>query len=143
MKKKIGEIYNKPVVIGNKNEVTKNEVHVDELSSRAGSSGGSLKVRYFNVKPLIDMDLTQAVELLKVAPGLLAVRVIDATLPEIMPMTAINSELYNEITSAAILDNFRGFIEDTNDFNSSYLISQILQYGCTEITEEEFYNLNA
>lgn len=32
MKKKIGEIYNIPVVIGNKNEVTKNEVHIDELS---------------------------------------------------------------------------------------------------------------
>lgn len=32
MKKKIGEIYNIPVVIGNKNEVTKNEVHLDELA---------------------------------------------------------------------------------------------------------------
>ena len=31
MKTRIGEIYNKPIVIGNKNEVTKNEVHIDEL----------------------------------------------------------------------------------------------------------------
>ena len=31
MKKKIGEIYNKPIVVGNKNEVTKNEIHVGEL----------------------------------------------------------------------------------------------------------------
>jgi hypothetical protein len=35
MKKKIGELYNKPIVIGNKNEVTKNEVHIDELSSNS------------------------------------------------------------------------------------------------------------
>jgi hypothetical protein len=31
MKKKIGEIYNKPIVIGNKNEVSKHEVHIEEL----------------------------------------------------------------------------------------------------------------
>lgn len=32
MKKKIGEIYNKPIVIGDKNLMTKNEVHKDEIS---------------------------------------------------------------------------------------------------------------
>lgn len=30
-KKKIGEIYDKPIVIGDKNLVTENEIHVDEL----------------------------------------------------------------------------------------------------------------
>jgi hypothetical protein len=40
MKKKIGELYNKPIVIGNKNEVTKNEVHVDELSNVQSGGGG-------------------------------------------------------------------------------------------------------
>lgn len=42
MKKKIGEIYNIPVVIGNKNEVTKNEVHIDELFVVGDSSEDSL-----------------------------------------------------------------------------------------------------
>lgn len=32
MKRKIGEIYNKPIVIGDKNLMTKNEVHKDEIS---------------------------------------------------------------------------------------------------------------
>lgn len=41
MKKKIGEIYNKPIVVGNKNEVTKNEVHVDEITNVQTGGGGS------------------------------------------------------------------------------------------------------
>jgi hypothetical protein len=49
MKKKIGELYNKPIIIGNKNEVTKNEVHIDELSG--GNTGGEEMI-YFNVEKL-------------------------------------------------------------------------------------------
>lgn len=40
MKKRIGELYNKPVVIGDKNLVTKNETHISEL---AGNEGGVVK----------------------------------------------------------------------------------------------------
>jgi hypothetical protein len=40
MKKKIGEIYNKPIVVGNKNEVTKNEIHVGELVASGESGSG-------------------------------------------------------------------------------------------------------
>jgi len=36
MKRKIGEIYNKPIVEGDKNLVTKNEVHKSELSGGEG-----------------------------------------------------------------------------------------------------------
>jgi hypothetical protein len=36
MKKKIGEIYNKPIVIGDKNLVNKNEIHKDDLSAEGG-----------------------------------------------------------------------------------------------------------
>lgn len=39
MKKKIGEIYDKPIVIGDKNLVTENEIHVDELG---GNGGGDI-----------------------------------------------------------------------------------------------------
>lgn len=37
MKRKIGTIYNKPIVTGDKNLVTKNETHISELQ---GSNGG-------------------------------------------------------------------------------------------------------
>lgn len=44
MKKKIGEIYNKPIVTGDKNLVTKNEIHE---SSLGGGNSGSSDVEYF------------------------------------------------------------------------------------------------
>lgn len=43
MKKKIGEIYNKPIVVGNKNEITKNEIHVDELFTSGENNSKELK----------------------------------------------------------------------------------------------------
>lgn len=33
MKRKVGEIYDKPIVVGNKNEVEKHEIHIDDLVS--------------------------------------------------------------------------------------------------------------
>lgn len=43
MKKKIGEIYNKPIVVGNKNEITKNEIHVNELLASGESNSKELE----------------------------------------------------------------------------------------------------
>lgn len=43
MKRKVGEIYNIPIIIGDKNLKTKNEIHVDELSN---NSGGGNKLNY-------------------------------------------------------------------------------------------------
>lgn len=40
MKKKIGEIYNIPIIIGDKNLKTKNEIHIDELSNGTQGGGG-------------------------------------------------------------------------------------------------------
>ncbi len=45
MKKKVGELYNKPIVIGNKNEVTKNEVALSDL--KGGNENE--KYLYFSV----------------------------------------------------------------------------------------------
>ena len=44
MKRKIGELRNKPIVEGDKNLVTKDEVHIDELKNNGegGSGGGEL-----------------------------------------------------------------------------------------------------
>lgn len=33
MKRKVGELYHKPIVIGNKNEVTDNEIHISEVTN--------------------------------------------------------------------------------------------------------------
>lgn len=43
MKKKIGEIYNKPIVVGNKNEINKNEIHVDELVASGENNSKELE----------------------------------------------------------------------------------------------------
>jgi hypothetical protein len=44
MKKKIGEIYDKPIVIGDKNLVTENEIHVDQLGGvQGGGETGKLE----------------------------------------------------------------------------------------------------
>ena len=45
-KKKIGEINNKPIVIGDKNLVTKNETHISELNR--GSDSNFTDYTYFN-----------------------------------------------------------------------------------------------
>lgn len=57
MKRKIGEIYNKPIVIGDKNLVTRNEIHESELNASTGGgdapsqpSGSSLE--YLDVSGL-------------------------------------------------------------------------------------------
>lgn len=46
MKKKIGEIYNKPIVTGDKNLVTKNEIHESTLKGGTIDSGSS-DVEYY------------------------------------------------------------------------------------------------
>lgn len=49
-KKKIGEIYNKPIVIGNKNLVKEYEIHIDELvnASHGGEDGGR-GMKYYDI----------------------------------------------------------------------------------------------
>lgn len=64
MKKKIGEIYNKPIVVGNKNEITKNEIHIDELS---GGNASGEEMIYFDAQKLSimqGMDYMTALEVL-------------------------------------------------------------------------------
>jgi hypothetical protein len=44
MKKKVGELYDKPIVIGNPNEFTKNEIALSELE---GGSSDILSLEYY------------------------------------------------------------------------------------------------
>lgn len=49
MKKKIGEIYNKPIVTGDKNLVTKNEIHESSLGGSSGSSESKFGYYYYDI----------------------------------------------------------------------------------------------
>lgn len=49
MKRKIGEIYNKPIIEGDINLKTPNEIHKSELSSDGGSSSNKYAPRYFSI----------------------------------------------------------------------------------------------
>lgn len=52
MKRKIGELYNKPIVIGDKNEVTSNEIHINSLkSSNEGGGSSELEGEYYLARP--------------------------------------------------------------------------------------------
>lgn len=46
-KKKIGEIYNKPIVIGDKNLMNDNEIHIDDLQG-SGDGNGDLEPLIFH-----------------------------------------------------------------------------------------------
>ena len=51
MKRKIGELRNKPIVEGDKNLVTKDEVHIDELKNNGegGSGGGEAESNWVSI----------------------------------------------------------------------------------------------
>lgn len=49
MKKKIGEIYNKPIVTGDKNLVTKNEIHESSLGGNNGGGDSGVKEYYYKI----------------------------------------------------------------------------------------------
>lgn len=49
MKKKIGEIYNKPIVVGDKNLVKNNEIHISQLTIVKGNRSITVKTEnYFS-----------------------------------------------------------------------------------------------
>lgn len=64
MKRKIGEIYNKPIIEGDINLKTPNKIHKSELSGGGGSdSGGEVKEWYYLVnseKLIQDMNITDS-----------------------------------------------------------------------------------
>ena len=60
---------------------------------------------------------------------------------EIVPPRYIGDAYLKEIDRCAIVANFRGLIEETNDVSSTDVLPQLLQLGCFEITKEQFYSL--
>lgn len=49
MKSKVGGLYHKPIVIGNKNEVTDNEIHISELGGENNTQETTPKVEYYEI----------------------------------------------------------------------------------------------
>lgn len=65
MKRKIGEIYNKPIVIGDKNLVTRNEIHESELNASTGGGdapsqpNGGINMKYIDIRAMDELDAAQ------------------------------------------------------------------------------------
>lgn len=53
MKKKIGELYNRPVVIGDRNLVTKNETHISELQENNEGEGENSNIELTKGKKIL------------------------------------------------------------------------------------------
>ena len=109
------------------------------------NSGGE-KVRYFNIQKMHEQEDTKNMigAILCLCTGLVAVKYIYSLTQSfvICPIASLDASVQSEITQIAMLDDFRGFITSGSDINSSQTIQELLSFGCTEITKEEFYNLN-
>lgn len=172
MKRKIGEIYNKPVVIGDKNLVTRNEIHESELNASTGGgdapSGGDIIY--------IKWDQLDAI-----AMGLLAshpLALVACTIPETQTFEFVSASVLfakiaqNDNTVYDLLFSIKGFsctkaenvfiadkrftIANFDDVINSWAyvgektigsdasaLKEDLYSSLSEITKEEFYNLEA
>ena len=148
MKKKIGEIYNKPIVIGDKNLVTKNEIHESALIGSSSSNEEAFE--YLDVRSLDDVTKLILVSGALAFNGSMTMgdNVVKMVSPfgsfGIMGTTIDLSEL------KFIAIDF-GFKIVSTDRIQSIKDIFIEQYNYTEeelaaiprITKEEFYDLNS
>jgi hypothetical protein len=143
MKKKIGEIYNKPIVIGNKNEITKNEVHIDNLGgSTSGEGGGSAStMEYFRAESIKELGLQNWASSLKWNNE-------GAGSITIAPATKFTFDDFDNSALIAVGIDFQSEYRMPEPFNGK-LIDVLLKMGIPQavldaiprITKEEFYNL--
>lgn len=117
------------------------KTNVPQSGGSGGSEGGGSNVVYLNVEPVVSAFGEQFAASVKMLPGILAIKLVGDYVTTISPVSAASDSYLNQAKAAAILPNFRGFIERTNDINSNTTIDGLKQVGATEITEEEFYNL--
>lgn len=152
MKKKIGELYNKPIVIGNKNEVTRNEVHIDELSNvpTSGEGGGRPK-RVYVTKETFQEALLQLEGTEQGGFGLFIMLYVDIIKYSISKPAIVGAAMYSifeeQITAMGINlemetggnDSFLKFEEALQSLSQS---AKSTFEAMPKITEEEFYNLD-
>lgn len=151
MKKKIGEIYNKPIVTGDKNLVTKNEIHESTLKGGGTVDSSSSDVEYYivdaeKVNLLGDdgMLLLTTFSLFKyvyIGYGGIKVKCIfggwrfyeDMNQNDVLPCAVAFSKIKKDQMEANTLkDMFMSANLDISLFDSVF----------TPITKEEFYDFN-
>lgn len=141
MKKKIGKLYDKPIVIGNPNEFTKNEIPLETLTSSEEKS----EMLYFDIKNLNSLFTTtvlHSAQLFKTYRDGGTINRIEINFYE-------NKSYYTTIavgfcTACRIPTTIKGEVKLVNpiEFLISAYGSLSTLLGLKQITEEEFYNLN-
>lgn len=140
-KRKIGEIYNKPIVEGDKNLVTNNEIHKSELSG--GSGSGEDTMEYLDVSGLED-DFKKSLFLFSHTMRVDGTR-IPYTMPSVGFLADVGISRVGTITKISI--NFSQKMSDSVSVKT--VLDRLLEIGTKEeldaiprITKEEFYSLN-
>ena len=129
MKRKIGEIYNKPIVIGDKNLVTRNEIHESELNASTGGGdtpNGGNEWEYFRVN---NMRAVYGIHEIGILFTILVPYVFD-TAP--MPMIIDTGTLaflgsdYDVPTIETIVNNTKGNVIKVSKFNMPKKIGDMM-----------------
>jgi hypothetical protein len=170
MKRKIGEIYNKPIVEGDKNLVRGGaEIHINDLQTNNSSSGGSSKYapRYFSI------DWNKADEGWKyslcadnIGLKISSISKNNSDYGPCINTFGVYLDSYNDILafcfqplyiSKQLIEEAFGITEVTGHIDTIqdaiYLLNKLISIfnhqpytlsmnGITEITEEEFYKID-
>ena len=152
MKKKIGEIYNKPIVTGDKNLVTKNEIHESSL----GGSSGSSDVEYWKVNDYDKLNLNDRIIIyttgsmfkvigvegdMCIAGALIAIEEFGTPGDRVQTLLGFmfNKTIMITPFGQFTCNSFVEYLELLRDQGQDRM--NILEY-LTPITKEEFYDLN-
>ena len=146
MKKKIGEIYNKPIVIGDKNLVTKNEIHESNLIGSSSSNEEAfeyLDVSNENVYG-IDVLAIAALECKGVSDAISIVAPVINVQPFVEAVGITITQLKVDFNTLIVMNQEGTITKQT-------ALEMLLSKGITQdklaaiprITKEEFYNLNS
>lgn len=141
MKKKVGELYDKPIVIGNPNEFTKNEIPLKTLTN---SEGGS-QMLYFDVTNLYSLFTTTVLNAAQLFKTFREGASVNSTEIQFYQMTAtgVKTTAVGFCTTCRIPKTVGGEVKLVNPIE--YLISAYGSLdtlsGLKQITEEEFYTI--
>lgn len=170
--KKIGEIKGIPVVEGNENEVTKNQIHYKEdsgsiqlskrgndnkLNSVTGSSsgGGSSRVEYYKILDISSIPIALIASSLFKGIRIETHEMMISTIYPIVEASINGSDYFNSIDALAfipfgnkdaIFDSFKDafyvLLPELNPSISKEELDLAFNTSFIPITEEEFYNLD-
>jgi hypothetical protein len=149
-KRKIGEIYNKPIVEGDKNLVTNNEIHKSELSGGSGSGSGIRNVEYLDLTT--DPNSLVILELMGAFVTSVRVNFMGRELVSGGIIVGLQGEEALNNLKAICIDKDLKFTSFTNDLITLYTYETFTKNFTPEVwdiynsiprmTEEEFYKIN-